>query len=135
MSSAISTEVEAKINEILMQFIDDLKKQGFVSGHVFADSLPVQEAGRATYKLLRKTHKGLLAIILKGWPEPKDIAGNFDLTADGGIDVPEGERGQEHALKFAEWTGFNDALAQTRAIVGVKLSKLKPTSGANKEQV
>lgn len=47
----------------------------------------------------------------------KDLNANFDITGDGGIDHPDSVIGVEHALKFAEWTGYNQALKDVLEIL------------------
>lgn len=47
----------------------------------------------------------------------KDLNGNFDVTSDGGIDHPDTEAGFAHALKFADWTGYNQAIKDIQEIL------------------
>lgn len=59
----------------------------------------------------------LIALVSSTKPPRKDLNANFDITADGGIDTPDSHIGVEHALKFAEWTGWNAYESELRQIL------------------
>ena len=59
----------AGIEKILGQFIDDLKKQGLISGHAFTDNLPFREAKTRLTQVIRKQR----ADAIKSWKKANKI--------------------------------------------------------------